>query len=153
MPAYLSKKEAKLKISKYCAYQERSQAEVRDKLYSLNIYGDDAEEIISELITENFINEQRFADIYAGSKFRLKKWGKIKIKNHLIEKKVSERCIREALEKLEEADYLTTARELISGKRKSIHLEDPYQINYKIYRYMISKGYEPEVIWTILKSF
>ncbi|MEQ8925876.1 MAG: RecX family transcriptional regulator, partial [Fulvivirga sp.] len=85
----LSPKEAKLKAADYCAYQERSQQQVRDKLYTYGLYSEDVERILSELITENFINEERFAIAYAGGKFRVKKWGRNKILQGLNQHRVS----------------------------------------------------------------
>src|SRR6478609_905032 len=75
----LTKAEAFQKASSFCAYQERTQQEVRDKLWELQVNRDWIEEIISQLIVENFINEERFAKAFAGGKFRIKKWGKVKI--------------------------------------------------------------------------
>src|SRR5271155_4760919 len=84
---------ALLKAQKYCAYQERSQQEVRDKLYSYGLHRNQVEPIIAELITAGFLKEERFAIAFAGGKFRMKGWGKIKIKQALKFKKVPEKII------------------------------------------------------------
>ena len=80
---YISKSDALARLQKYCAYQERSHHEVRMKLIEIGCYGLDLENVICDLIEENFLNEQRFASTFAGGKFRLKKWGRIKIKQEL----------------------------------------------------------------------
>lgn len=86
-----SRSQAKLKAEAFCAYQERAQQELRDKLYEWGLHADEVEEIISELIVDNFLNEERFAIAYVSGKFRMKGWGKIKIKQGLKYKNVSEK--------------------------------------------------------------
>ena len=86
-----------LKIARWCAYQERSHQEVRDTLYEYGLYSKDVELLISRLIGDNFLNEERFAVAFAGGKFRQLGWGKIKIKYELQQKRVSTYCIKKAL--------------------------------------------------------
>src|SRR5690606_17889250 len=96
----LTRKQAIEKMEHYCAYQERSQQEVRDKLYSLGLRSADIEEIIADLIQNNFLNEERFAAAYAQGKFRMKSWGKLKIKQGLKLKRVSDKLIVKALNQI-----------------------------------------------------
>ena len=102
-----------LKARGYCAYQERSQQEVRSKLYEWGLWKEVVEEVIVKLINDNFLNEERFALAYAGGKFRIKKWGKIKIQQGLKLKGVSEYCIKKAFASIDYDDYLN----LIQKKR------------------------------------
>src|SRR5437588_10925964 len=99
-------KTALAKAEHYCAYQERSQQEVRDKLYEWGLYPAGVENVIMHLIEGNFINEERFANAYAIGKFRQKGWGMIKIKQGLKFKKVSEPLIKKALKSINEDDYI-----------------------------------------------
>ena len=87
-------KTAKSKAEAYCAYQERSQYEVRGKLISLGMRNQELEEIILHLIETNFLNEERFAKAYAQGKLRVKGWGKNKIKQGLLFKQVSTPLIK-----------------------------------------------------------
>ena len=147
-----SRKEAKLKAADYCAYQERSQQEVRDKLYSYGLHYNDVEEIISELITENFINEERFAKAYAGGKFRMKKWGRLKILQGLKQHRISEYCIKKGLQEIPDADYCDTIELLIDKKRKALAIDNEFIANQKIVAYLHQKGFEPNLIWNILRK-
>ena len=97
------------KARKYCTYQERSQQEVRDKLYEWGLHRNEVELGIATLVSENYLNEQRFAIAYAGGKFRMKGWGRIKIKLALKQKKVSDYCIRKALDEI--IDPLVTSEQ------------------------------------------
>src|SRR6478735_1227030 len=96
------------KAKHYCAYQERSHSEVRDKLYSFKLHRNEVEQLLTQLIEEDYLNEERFAMVYAGGKFRIKSWGKEKIKYALKQKQVSEYCIRKALAAISAIDYKKT---------------------------------------------
>ena len=91
--------QAFVKIASFCAYQERTQQEVRVKLYEYGIKTDEVEVIIVKLIEDNFLNEERFAKVYAGGKFRIKKWGRLKISRALEMKELSSYCIKSGLKK------------------------------------------------------
>jgi regulatory protein len=140
------------KAQNYCAYQERSQQEVRDKLYSWGLWKDAVEDIISSLIQDNFINEERFAKIYAGGKFRIKKWGRVKIKHALQLKGVSTFCIKKGLSEIDDDAYMETLKELLSEKLKSIKEKNPLAKKYKAAAYAISRGFESDLVWGLLKD-
>jgi len=148
----LTPQQAREKIKRYCAYQERCHQEVRDKLYSFGLYRDDVDEILSELITENFLNEERFARTFAGGKFRLKKWGRLKITDALSAKGVSQNCIRMALTEIDEEDYLLTLEDLIIRKRAMLDVDDLFVLRDRISRYLIQKGFEPDLVWKTLRK-
>jgi len=135
------------KIKQYCAYQERCHAEVRDKLYSFGLRKTEVEEIISELITENYLNEERFAIHFAGGKFRMKQWGKIKIKQALKAKQVSDYCIRKALKEIDSKEYQKTFQKLAEQKLKTLKSERNILIKKrKMQDFLLQKGFEMEMI-------
>ncbi len=135
------------KAKKYCAYQERSQQEVRDKLYDLGLHRNEVEQCIALLISENYLNEQRFAIAYAGGKFRIKQWGKVKIRLALKAKKVSDYCIRKALEEINTRDYKNTLSKMLSERNKDVKEKNPLKKRYKVAQYAISRGFEAEMVW------
>ncbi|HXR83872.1 MAG TPA: RecX family transcriptional regulator [Hanamia sp.] len=135
------------KIKQYCAYQERCHAEVRDKLYSFGLKKSEVEGIISSLITENYLNEERFAIHFAGGKFRMKQWGKIKIKKALKLKQVSEYCIKKALKEIDSTEYEKTFQKLAGQKLKTLKSEKNIFIKKrKLQDYLLQKGFENEMI-------
>ena len=140
------------KLMHYCAYQERCHQEVRSKLLSLEIYGDDLEEIIAELITENFLNEERFAIAYAGGKFRMKKWGKIRIKQELKRRKISDYCIKKAMQEIDEEGYMEGLYALIEKKRKTEKETNEFKLKGRLAKYAMSKGFESYLVWQALKD-
>lgn len=139
------------KAAAYCAYQERSQQEVRDKLYTLKVQRDDIENIIAKLVQDNFINEERFAIAYAGGKFRTKQWGKIKIKMMLQQKQVSSFCITKALNEISKDDYLQTLQQLITAAEIKIEEKNPQVKKQLISQKLIAKGFEAELVWDVLR--
>lgn len=146
------KKVALTKAEHYCVYQERSQQEVRNKLYEWGLWKDAVEEIISDLISNNFLNEERFAMAYASGKFKMKGWGKIKIKQGLKLKGTSDYCIRKALQSIDLNDYENKVREVLD-KRSMIEREkNEKKRTYKLAKYLISRGFESDLVWSILKT-
>ena len=147
-----TRKSLLIKLSSFCAYQERTQQEVREKLYEYGADKDLAEELIADLITENFINEERFARTYAGSKFRLKKWGRNRIIKELKNKEISSYCIRKGLEEIDAKDYIKTLEELLNKKNTEEKEENPYKRKHKLSQYAIRKGYESELVWEVINE-
>ena len=141
-----------LKIARWCAYQERSQQEVRDKLYEYGLYSKDVELLISRLIGDNFLNEERFAVAFAGGKFRQLGWGKIKIKSALKQKKVSDYCMRIGLSSISEKDYIIKLEKVIAKRSREEKEKNPMKRMYKLAHYAISRGYESDLVWDILKA-
>jgi regulatory protein len=141
------------KAQAYCAYQERCQQEMRDKLYEWGLHSEDVENIITELVLQNFINEERFAQIYTGGKFRIKKWGRIKIKQGLKQKKISDYCIKKAFKELEGDIYTETLKEVIEKKSKLLKEKHPLKRNYKLAQHAISKGFESDLVREVIKEF
>lgn len=145
-------RQAKLKAESYCAYQERAQQEVRDKLYDWGLHQNDVEQIISDLISENFLNEERFAKAYVLGKFRMKSWGKVKIKQHLKAKRVSEPLIRIALREIDLDDYESKLEEIITKKRLEFGDKLSLSEKAKLIHFLQSRGFESDLIFSKLKS-
>ena len=143
--------EARLKIARYCAYQERAHAEVVDRLYSYGLNRDEVEDLLAWLISENYVNEERYAIAYAGGKFRVKRWGRIKIKQYLEQKKVSSYSINKALSEIDEQDYIASLDHLISTTTIKQKTGNVFEYRHKLSRSLINKGYEPDIVWDRLK--
>lgn len=140
-------KQAIEKARAYCAYQERCQQEVREKLREFAIPHNEAEEIIAQLITENFINEERFARLYAGGKFRIKRWGRVKIRLELKKHDISDHCIKKGMEEIDERDYIKTLKKVIADKSLLLKEKDSFKRRHLLARFAISKGFEPDLVW------
>lgn len=143
---------ARAKAEHYCAYQERSQQEVRDKLYEWGLYPDAVEQLIGQLIADNFLNEERFANAYTRGKFNQKGWGKNKIKQGLKFKSVSGPLIKKALNTINDEDYLQMLQKVLHRKAMLVNEKVPYKRKYKLQQYALSRGYEHDLIADVLKD-
>jgi regulatory protein len=147
----LSKDEALQKAKHYCDYQKRCQSEVRVKLYAMGLKKNDVEGLITQLIEENYLNDESFAIAFARGRFRLKHWGKVKIKNELKLKRVSEYCIGRALAEINEKDYHDAINKEAKGKLRSLQNEkSPFIKKRKLSDYLQQKGYERGLINNII---
>lgn len=147
------KRDILIKAANFCAYQERTHAEVRERLEKWGVWGDEAEEMIAYLIEENFLNEERFAKIFAGSKFRVKQWGRIKIRYELKARKLSEYCIKVGMQEIDDEDYIDTLRVLLQKKKQELRGEKQTPIlKQKLARFAIGKGFEPDLVWDAITT-
>lgn len=144
----LTKEQALQKARHYCGYQERSHQEVKEKLYSFGLYKQQVEELLSQLIEEDYLNEERYAVQFAGGRFRMKQWGRVKIKYELKQKRVSEYNIKKAMKEIDEEDYTKTLHRLAAKKWSTIRGDgvNHYVRLSKTTDYLLQKGYEPELI-------
>ncbi len=150
---YFSKEEALQKGKQYCAYQERCHSEVKEKLYSFGMNKKEVDELLSELISENYLNEERFAIQYAGGKFRIKHWGKVKIKYSLKQKQVSEYCIKKALTAIDEREYNKTLEKLFDQKVKTLKAEkNIFTKKRKLQDHLMQKGFESTLINNLISA-
>ncbi len=149
----LTPAQALQKIRHFCAYQERSHAEVREKLLGFGLHFRDADALMADLISEDYLNEERFATMFAGGKFRQKKWGRRRIQYELKLRNVSDQNIRSAIAVIDAADYADTINVLIQKKSEQL-LRDGYigqELRSKTISYLIQKGYETDLIQEALR--
>src|SRR5690606_13214856 len=142
-------KEATLKLMQFCAYRDRSQKEVEEKLKEMRMIPAAREQIIIKLMQENFLNEERFARSFVRDKFRIKKWGRIKIKQELKAREISTPLIKMAFTEIQEEDYINTLRELAEKKTVLIKEKDPYKKRNKLCNDLIQKGYESNLVFEV----
>lgn len=149
----ISREQALQKLRHYCGYQERCHQEVKEKLYQLGIKKADQDEILATLIQEEYLNELRFAIAFAGGKFRVKGWGKDRIKQALHEKRVSEYCIQKALKEIDTADYEKALQRAFEKKWASLTGEPNKMIKLRKTRdYLLQKGFEWDQVARVLKT-
>jgi regulatory protein len=134
------------RMAKWCAAQEHSVFEAKLKLIKLGIGGAELAAVIDKLKQENFLNEERFAIAFAGGKFRMKQWGRQKIRSELKKHQVSEAVISSVLAGLVSEDYDATMRKLVEKKIRSANKKDRRSLYYSVLRYAVGKGYESEKV-------
>lgn len=149
---YISKDEALAKLQRYCAYQDRCHKEVRTKLLDLGMRGHDLEEIMADLIIENFLNEERYARSFVRGKYRIKKWGRTKIRRELKQKNISAYCMKMGFSEIEEEEYYNNLVSILEKKAPLTKAPNTYHRNAKLAKFAIQKGYEPHLVWEVVKE-
>ena len=139
------------KVLSYCAYQDRCTQEVRTKLATFDMPNPEKEKIVKLLIEEGYLDDERYASTFVRSKIHLKKWGVNKIKMALKIKGISDEIISNALSEIDPEIY---REELIKVlKAKKINELDPYKRKAKLAQYAMQKGYEPSLVWDVIRHF
>lgn len=150
---YFTKEQALQKAKQYCAYQERCHSEVKEKLYTFGLYKKEVEELLSQLIEENYLNEERFAIQFAGGRFRIKHWGRVKIKYELKQKQVSEYCIKKALAAIDQTDYIKQLQKLFDQKLTTLKAEKNVFIKKrKLQDHLLQKGFETDLVRALINK-
>lgn len=149
---FYTTEQALKKAQHFCSYQERSHLEVQQKLYSFGLKKTDVAYILATLIESGFLNEERFATLFAGGKFRIKKWGKIKIQYELKQKYISPKNIQKAISAIDYDDYIKTLNKLAITKWKSLKKDTIITKKAKTTRYLLQKGFENTFIQLAIKN-
>lgn len=142
----LTTEQALQKLRHYCGYQERCHSEVKNKLYNLGIFKNEHDAIIATLIQEDYLNELRFAIAFAGGKFRVKQWGRIKIKYELKNRQLSDYCIKKALQQIKEDEYLDALKKMAGEKYDSLKNEVQLVRQKKTIDYLLQRGFEMDLV-------
>lgn len=145
-------KQALIAAQKFCAYQERCHKEVRNRLYEYGLNTTDVETVLMELIESNFINEERFAIAFAGGKFRVKKWGRLKIIAELERRDISPYCIKKAIKTIDDSDYKSALYNMVEKKLRDYRKDNEFVQKKKVANFCFGKGYESALIWTVIKD-
>ena len=140
-------------ILHYCKYQERCHSEVRNKLYELGFTSVDVERLLTELFATDVVNEERFARAFARGKFRMKQWGREKIKIELKQRKISDYCIKKALTEIDGDEYDAILNKLAAKKLVQLK-SDRSELSKKgkLYRYLVQKGYERDIVISVIND-
>jgi len=149
-----------IKAERFCAYQERCSHEIKQKMKELGADGKETEKIISSLQEDDFLNDERFAKLFTSGKFRIKRWGKNKIRAELRIKKIPEDLISNALNGIDKEEYKKTIQHLINKKSREVKskklvvsgAEPSKDKTRKIGMFLLSRGFESELIWKVLKN-
>ena len=145
-------KEATERIQSYCAIQDRCQWEVEKKNERMGISDEIIENILTDLILDKFVDEQRFSESFCRGKFRIKRWGKVKIKNELKIKKISKNCIDKGLLQIEKKEYMKVLKDLYLKKRDSLKDTNQFIRKGKIAKHLQQKGFESKLIWELINK-
>jgi regulatory protein len=134
----------------FCAYQERTVREVRDKLHAWEVSEEDTDEIIARLQADGYLSDDRFARSFAGGKFRTRQWGKIRIEQEMRRKGIADAERKSGIAEIDAEEYARTLKSLLDKKAASLNESDPWKRRQKLARFAMGKGYEADLIWRVL---
>ena len=140
------------KMAKYCAYQERCVKDVTDKLKSFDLSQKDKDEILSYLLDNRFVNDERFAKCFVKGKIHQSGWGLNKIRFHLMQKGIAKELIDAALQGTDEDSYRQRLIEVLASKAKTVKAENDFEKKRKLAAYALQRGFEASLVWEVLKE-
>lgn len=143
---------AYMKLKHYCGYQDRCHQEVKEKLYCLKLNKATVEQLLSRLIEEDYLNEERYAKAFVGGHFRQKQWGKVKIAYSLKQKRVSEYNIRKAMNEIPDEEYHALAEKLVKAKWNSLKKDQYIHRVVKTKAFLQQRGFEPALVQSIIQQ-
>ena len=145
-------KEATKKLESYCAYQERCHKDVVTKLKYMRMIPEAIDQIVTHLIQENYLNEERFAKGFARGKFRIKKWGRNRIVNELKLRGISKYNIKTALTEINDEDYFKTLDVLAKKRMDAIKETNIQKRKRKLADYLLYRGWESHLVYGKVKE-
>jgi len=145
-------KTAQNKAMALCASREFSVQEIRLKLLSWGLNASEAESVIGTLISENFVNDRRYAEAFVKDRYNHNKWGKAKIAAHLRAKSIASELIESALAAIDDGQYRQTIRDILTSHRRFIKAKNQFDLKGKLLRFGLSKGFESHILYDILNE-
>jgi len=140
------------RLKKFCSIQDRCQQDVINKLRNWGLTQNSQDHILEILINESYIDEMRYAKSFCRGKFNTKKWGKNKIKYELKKKNISKNCIAEGLNEIDDCSYLNILEKIYNKKKENTSEKNIIIKNNKIAAFLISKGFERNLVWEVIKD-
>tara|TARA_B100000963_G_scaffold81101_1_gene68993 strand:+ start:15830 stop:16309 length:480 start_codon:yes stop_codon:yes gene_type:complete len=140
------------RLKKFCSIQDRCQQDVINKLRNWGLTQNSQDHILEILINESYIDEMRYAKSFCRGKFNIKKWGKNKIKYELKKKNISKNCIAEGLNEIDDCSYLNILEKIYNKKKENTSEKNIIIKNNKIAAFLISKGFERNLVWEVIKD-
>ena len=125
---------------------------MKNKLFEYGLGSNDIDMLLTQLISDGYLNEERFAKTFAGGKFRIKGWGRMRITNELEAKGLTKNCIQLGLREIDQTEYEKALEKLLKKRSEAVHEVDDYVRRDKIAKYVIQRGFEPELVWRWIKE-
>ncbi|MBR9913201.1 MAG: RecX family transcriptional regulator [Algicola sp.] len=144
--------EAQKALERYCAYQDRCHKEVSQKLFDMRMIPEARDQIIVHLIQHDFLNEERYVNSYVRGKFRIKKWGKQRLKLELKRKDIHTSLIKKALDAIDSDTYLETFNELAQKKCDATRETNKQKKRKKLADYLFYRGWESHLVYDKIRE-
>ena len=135
-----------LKAQSYCSRAEKCESDVRTYLYKQHVASETIEKIVDSLKGDKFVDNERYARAFVSDAFKFNKWGRLKIRQALLAKGISDKIMAEPLSEIDETEYMSLLESLVKAKLKSVRGDDEYKVKASVFRFAYSRGFEPELV-------
>ena len=142
----MTEQEAYLQLAALCAQAEHCQQEMRDKMRRWELDETVQNRIVARLVKERYVDDERYARAFVKDKIRYNKWGRRKVQQALWQKHIDADVQQRVLDEIDEKEYLDILRPLLKQKRKSIKAESDYELNQKLVRFALGRGFDFDII-------
>ncbi len=140
------------KVMEICSKTEHCTFDIVEKLKKYGLTSVEIDKAIKYLQAEKFIDDSRFANMYVNDKFRFNQWGKVKIKFMMRQKKIDDNIIDNAIDNIDDDEYQAVLLQIIEKKAPSVNAKTEYEKSGKLAQYAISKGFEPGLVFKLVKK-
>ena len=140
------------KAQAYCSRAEKCESDVRTYLYKQQVDSETIEKIVDSLRDDKFVDNDRYARAFVADAFKFNKWGRLKIRQALLAKGISEKIMAEPLSKIDETEYMSLLESLLKAKLNSLHSDDEYKTKASVFRFAYSRGFETELVEKVWKK-
>ena len=134
------------KAQSYCSRAEKCESDVRTYLYKQGVDAKVIARIVDSLVDDKFVDNARYARAFVSDAFKFNKWGRLKIRQALLAKGISEKLMLQPLSEIDETEYMSLLESLLRTKLKSVHDDDEYKLKASVFRFAYSRGFEPELV-------
>lgn len=135
-----------IKSQAYCSRAEKCESDVRTYLYKQGVDSETISKIIESLVTDKFVDNGRYARAFVSDAFKFNKWGRLKIRQALLAKGISDKIMAEPLAEIDDAEYMSLLENVLRSKLKYVRGDDEYKIKASVFRFAYSRGFEPELV-------
>ena len=146
MKKEITEQEAYLQLAALCAQAEHCQQEMRDKMKRWEMAPEIQDRVIARLVSERFIDDERYARAFVKDKIRYNKWGRRKVQQGLWMKHIDEDIQQRVLDEVDDEEYLAVLKPLLAQKRKTTKAQNDYELNQKLIRFALGRGFTYDII-------
>ena len=146
MKKEMTEQEAYLQLAAICAQAEHCQQEMHDKMKRWGLDETVRQRVVDRLVRERYVDDERYARAYVKDKIRYQKWGRRKVQQGLWQKHIAESIQQQVLSEVDDEEYLTVLKPLLKQKRKTIKAQSDYELNQKLLRFALGRGFTFDII-------
>ena len=141
-----TEQDAYLTLAALCAQAEHCQYEMLEKMRRWELDDEAQARVMQRLVSERYVDDERYARAFVKDKVRYNKWGRRKVEQALWQKHIDEDIRQQVLDEIDDEEYISVLRPLLKQKRRSTKAANDYQLNQKLMRFALGRGFTFDII-------